>query len=196
VPRKPRDSYPEGFFHVTTRGNDRRTIYVDDVDRLVFLRLLDRIARRFSWLAYAYCLMGTHYHVLLELPEDGLSSGMCQLNGGFARWSNVRHRRQDHLFGKRFSSVDVVRDEHLREACRYVVLNPVRAGLVNDPGEWVWSSYRATVGEEHPPAHLAIGRLHAMFGERPADAIDAYRRFVDAGHVQPAPPVPGTVLEV
>ncbi|TML23952.1 MAG: transposase [Actinobacteria bacterium] len=197
MPRKPRISYSEAFFHITTRGNNRRMVYCDDVDRAAFLRMLERIARRFHWLLYAYCLMGTHYHVVLHLPDDGLSVGMCELNGGFARWSNFRHGWEDHLFGRRFSSIEIVRDEHLREACRYVVLNPVRAGLVDHPGDWPWSSYRATVGEELVPPYLAVGAVLAMFGNEPRHAIAEYRAYVEAGLVLPTPGlVPGGVPEM
>jgi len=172
-------------------------IYLDDADRHAFLRMVERLARRLGWLFYAYCLMGTHYHFVLQVPEDGLSVGMCELNGGFARWSNFRHGCEDHVFGRRFASVEILRDEHLREACRYVVLNPVRAGLVDHPGDWPWSSYRATVGDEHPPAYLAVGAVLAMFGDRPRAAVEAYRDYVEAGRVLSAPgPVPGTVPQV
>jgi REP element-mobilizing transposase RayT len=171
-------------------------VYLDDVDRHAFLRMLERIARRFGWSLNAYCLMGTHYHFVLHLPEDGLSVGMCELNGGFARWSNFRHACEDHVFGRRFASVEIVRDEHLREACRYVVLNPVRAGLVAQPEDWPWSSYRATVGEDHAPTYLAVGAVLSMFADRPKEAVEEYKAFVEAGRVPPAPVlVPGTVPE-
>src|SRR3989442_15902192 len=100
-------------------------VYCDDVDRAAFLRMLERIARRFHWLLYAYCLMGTHYHVGLHLPDDGLSVGICELNGGFARWWNFRDGCEDHLFRGRFSGIEVVPGEHLLQAWWSVVLQPV-----------------------------------------------------------------------
>src|SRR6266540_2498867 len=123
VARKPRNAYPGGFYHVGTLGNNRCDIYRDGVDRYWFLEMFGKTTVRYGWIVYAYCLMTTHYHAVVEIPEDGLSKGMCELNGGFARWANMRNDRENHLFGKRFSSVEIVRDSHLREAVRYVVLN-------------------------------------------------------------------------
>jgi len=197
MPRRPRLSYPGAFFHVTTRGNNRRSIYEDGLDRHIFLRMLGRIAERYAWRVYAYCLMTTHYHLVLELPENGLSASLCILNGGFARWSNFRQGREDHLFGKRFASIEIVRESHLVNACRYVVLNPVYEGIVDEPGAWPWSSYRATVGEEHAPPYLAVGRLLALFHNRPKDAVARYRAFVAEGQALWSHGlVPGTAPEM
>ena len=195
--RPPRNEYAEGVYHVTTRGNNRRGIYTDVRDRVVFLAMLDRAFRRYHWQIYAYCLMTTHFHLVFGVPEGGLSAGMCELNGGFARWSNWRHGREDHLFGKRFSSIEILTDAHLLEACRYVVLNPVRAGLCSKPEDWPWSSYRATAGIIDPPAFLSLGSLLALFANRPEDAMRAYRAFIRDGLVSPGHgPVPGTDTEV
>ena len=195
--RPPRLNVPGAFFHVHTRGNNRRGVLADDILRMTFMRMFVRIAVKYRWVVYAWCLMTTHYHIVLRIPEAGLSEGMRDLNGGYARWSNYYFGREDHAFGKRFSSELIETDEHLREACRYVVLNPVRAGICSSPEEWPWSSYRATAGTEHPPSFLAVGELLRMFHRDPAKARIAYRAFVAAGidssgHV----PVPGTVTEV
>ena len=161
------------------------------------MRMFARIAVRYRWLVYSWCLMTTHYHVVLHTPEAGLSEGMRDLNGGYARWSNRYHARQDHAFGKRFGSVLIETDEHLREACRYVVLNPVRAGICSSPVDWPWSSYGATAGLVQPPSFLAVGAVLGMFHHDPAKARAAYRAFIAGGigldgHV----PVPGTVPEL
>jgi hypothetical protein len=118
---------------------------------------------------------------------------MCELNGGFARWANIRHGRCDHLFGRRFGSREIVSESHLLEACRYVVLNPVRAGLVERPEDWIWSSYRSCVGLDYPPLWFSSKTLLRIFSPRPQQAMQIYRRFVgarlgDLGQV----PVPGT----
>jgi putative transposase len=131
--RPHRNAYPGGYFHVGTRGNNKQAIYIDGVDRYWFLEMFGKATVRYEWSIYAYCLMTNHYHAVLCIPEGGLSEGMCELNGGFARWSNFRHGRVDHLFGRRFSSREIKTEEYLLEACRYVVLNPVRAGLVRRP---------------------------------------------------------------
>jgi REP element-mobilizing transposase RayT len=181
MPRRPRIAVPGDFFHVNSRGNRRCSIYADATDRQVFLSMLDRSERKYNWRLYAWCLMTTHYHLVLAIPDGGLSPGMCELNGSFARWSNLRHDREDHLFGKRFGGTLIEDDEHLREACRYVVLNPVRAGLCEDPAEWRWSSYRACAGFDEAPPYLALPALLALFHPDPRKAIALYRDFVDQG---------------
>src|SRR2546423_6309647 len=133
---QPRDAEPGSFLHVCTRGNSRCSIYQDEVDRAAFLTMLDRRRRKYNWHLYAWCLMTNHYHLVLSIPDGGLSLGMCELNGGFARWSNKRYGPQNHLFGKRFASTLIESDDHLLEAIRYVVLNPVRAGICKRPEDW------------------------------------------------------------
>jgi putative transposase len=179
---------PGGYYHVCTRGNNRRPIFVDDRDRGVFLMMLRRLARKHGWAVYAYCLMTNHYHLLLQLSDGGLSRGMCELNGGLALDFNERHRRSDHLFGRRFWSDLVDHEWHLLASCRYIVLNPVRAGLGDDPASWPWSSYGACAGHELAPSFLATGELLELFGRDPARAQAAYRDYVSNGHVQRQPP--------
>ena len=140
MPRPPRNAYPGGFFHAGTRGNNRCRVFLDATDFNVFLMLLDRSERKYNWRVYSWCLMTTHYHLVAATPDGGLSQGVCELNGSFARWSNLRYEREDHLFGKRFGSTEILTNEQLKEACRYVVLNPVRAGMCEDPADWRWSS--------------------------------------------------------
>jgi REP element-mobilizing transposase RayT len=196
MPRRPRNAYRDGFFHVHTRGNNKQDIYLDGIDRYWFLEMLGKVVGRYEWIVYAFCLMTNHYHAVLGIPEGGLSQGMCDLNGGFARWANIRHDRCDHLFGRRFGSREIADDSYLLEACRYVVLNPVRAGLVEVPEDWAWSSYRACAGLDYAPKWFDPGALLRLFSPRPDEAIAAYRRFVRAGLVESSRvPVPGTVPE-
>jgi REP element-mobilizing transposase RayT len=197
MPRQPRNAYEDGLFHVGTRGNNKQNVYLDGVDRYWFLELFGRIVVKYAWAVYAYCLMTNHYHVVLGIPEGRLSEGMCELNGRFARWSNLRHGRCDHLFGKRFGSREIVDEAHLLEACRYVVLNPVRAGIVARPEDWIWSSYRACAGLDYPPVWFAPETLLGLFSSRPDRATAAFRRFVHDGLVGTEHDlVPGTEAEV
>jgi REP element-mobilizing transposase RayT len=180
VARPSRDASPGDFFHVCTRGNSRCDVYTDAEDRRVFLTILDRCRIKHNWRIYAWCLMTTHYHLVVATPDGGLSLGMCGLNGGFARWWNKRQGREDHLFGKRFASTKITSDEHLFTAIRYVLLNPVRAGICDDPSEWSWSSYRASTGLAKAPPLLALGELLELFDVDPASAVVALRDLV--GH--------------
>jgi putative transposase len=142
VPRALRSELPDGFYHVTARGAGRARIFRDDEDRRHFLRLLAATAERFDWICLACCLMTTHYHLVLETTCVRLSRGLQRLNGLYAQEFNLRHARRGHVFGARFASWLVKDEQHLRETCRYVLLNPVRAGLCHSDEDWPWSHSR------------------------------------------------------
>jgi putative transposase len=141
----PRSALPDGHFHVTSRGNRGAAIFVEDLDRLDFLELLRSTVGLFEWRVHAHCLMGTHYHLLLDTTRERLSDGMRRLNGVYALRFNRRYGLKGHLFETRFSSY-VLRDElHLAAAVHYILENPVRAGLCREARDWRWSAgaYRA-----------------------------------------------------
>jgi REP element-mobilizing transposase RayT len=184
--RPLRIEYPGALYHVTSRGNARQAIYKDDADRLAFLKTLEAVVERFNWLCHAYCLMGNHYHLLIETPEGNLSKGMRELNGRYTQAFNRRHRRVGHLFQGRFKAILVERDSYLLELCRYVVLNPVRAKMVRAPGHYKWSSYRATAGQGQAPAFLTTDWILSQFAKRRTEARKRYRRFVRQGLGEPA----------
>jgi len=140
-----RSSLGDGVFHVTARGTGPSRIFLDDDDYDAFLRLLERVRRRQRWTLHAYCLLGTHYHLVLEARQPSLSRGMQVLNGEYARRFNERHDRSGILFGGRFRSDPIRDEEHFANACLYVLANPVAAGLCRDVGEWPWSGLGAAV---------------------------------------------------
>ncbi len=143
MPRLARSHLDDGFFHATGRANFGLALFVDDVDRLDFLHLLRSTVELFNWRCHAHCLMGTHYHLVLEASRVQLSEGMRRLNGDYARRFNKRHGRRGHLFEERFSSF-VLRDErHLEAAVAYVLQNPVRAGLCTEARDWQWCAAAA-----------------------------------------------------
>ena len=144
MPRRPRNQLREGrIFHVTARGVDRAAIFRDDADRRAFLRLLADCVRRFRWRCHAFCLMGNHYHLVVEPPAlSELSAGLHRLNGVYAQQFNRKHARSGHLFGERFASWLLDDEEHYEATCAYVVANPVRAGLCARPEDWRWSGAR------------------------------------------------------
>ena len=150
----------------------------------MFLALLEEAVERYRWIVHVYTLMDNHYHLMFETPEKTLSLGMQWLNGKYARYFNKRYKRRGHLFQGRFHSVLVEKEEHLLELSRYIVLNPVRAKMVERPEEWQWSSYRATVGLAPRPAFLHTDWILAQFGVDRASAIERYVRFVDQGVVK------------
>jgi REP-associated tyrosine transposase len=166
---------------VTSRGNNRQTVYFADSDLDTFELMLGRVVERYRLLVLTHCLMTNHYHLLIRAPEGGLSHGLRDLNGDFSRWTGRRHGRTGHLFRNRFYSTPIEDEAHLLRAVRYVLLNPVRAGLCERPEEWPWSSYRACVGLDFPPSFLAAYELLSLFGATPRQARAAFRAFVLSG---------------
>jgi putative transposase len=188
--RPLRIEFPGGLYHVTARGNGRLAIYVDNSDRERFLAVLASVVARYRVLCHAYCLMGNHYHLLLETPEANLSRAMRQLNGVYSQAFNRCHRRSGHVFEGRFHAQVVDKQSYLRAVCRYIVLNPVRAGLVFHPREWRWSSYAATAGERPVPAFLSVDWVLALGETRErAGAERRYRQFVAAGRAETVTPL-------
>ncbi|MES1938200.1 REP-associated tyrosine transposase [Salinisphaera hydrothermalis] len=185
--RPLRLEFAGALYHVTSRGDRREDIYEDDEDRVAFLNVLASVARRFNWLVHAYCLMSNHYHLLIETPDGNLSQGMRQLNGVYTQYSNRCHRRVGHLFQGRYKAILVQKESYLLEVARYIVLNPVRAGMVRSAGDWPWSSYRATGGREAIPEWLTTDWVLSAFGTHKREAQLAYRRFVSEGRGLPAP---------
>jgi len=185
--RSLRIEFKGALYHLTSRGNRREEIYLHDKDRWNFLRIFSETCEHYNWICHAYCLMGNHYHILLETPEANLSRGMRQLNGVYTQRFNRKHDRVGHLFQGRYKAVLVDKESYLRELARYIVLNPVRAGLVKKPEEWRWSSYRATVGIVGPEAFLNIDFLLAVFADTRPEAAKRYAKFVSKGIGLPSP---------
>lgn len=166
---------------MTARGNRKQAILTDGRDGTLFLHLLEAVGLQCGWRCHSYCLMPNHYHLLVRISAPNLSVGIQRLNGFYAQSFNFHHEFSGHLFQGRFHSVQIERESHLLELARYVVLNPVRAGLCRSAGEWRWSSYRPTVGIASCPRSLDVGWLLAQFGRDEKSARSAFRRFVNEG---------------
>ena len=134
--RPMRIEFPGAVYHVTSRGNARAPIFIDDSDREDFLSILGSVVRRYNWLCHAYCLMGNHYHLIIETIEGNISRGMRQLNGVYTQKFNWKHARTGHIFQGRFKAILIEKESYLLEVSRYVVLNPVRANMVECPEAW------------------------------------------------------------
>jgi putative transposase len=181
---------PFGLYHVMSRGNYRRTIFPDDDHAERYCFLLSRVASRQEWIVIDWCLMPTHYHLVIQLTDGGLSEGMRELNGCYSRWSNAFHQLTGtgHLVRNRFKSVLVEDDPYLLQLLRYVPNNPVQAGLSVNAEDWKWSGFRAAAGLEHPRAFHRPSVALAYFNDDPERARIAYRRHVAAADL--AGPVP------
>ena len=185
--RQLRLEFPGAIYHITSRGNARQEIFLDDEDRRSFLYLIGKEMQQQRWRCYSFCLMNNHYHLVIETPEGNLISGMRRLNGVYTQMFNRRHGRVGHLFQGRYKSIIVDREGYLLELCRYVVLNPVRAGIVEGPEQWRWSSYNCTVGLREGLSWLDTKWILEQFSYDEKSARDQYRRFVLDGIGGPRP---------
>lgn len=179
--RPLRIEYSGALYHITSRGNQRQPIFLDDEDRKIFLDLLCDVKRKFNFVCHAYCLMPNHYHLLIETPDGNLSCGMRHLNGVYTQTFNRRHRRVGHLFQGRYKAILIEKDSHLLEVARYIVLNPLRANLTESPGKWRWSSFRATAALTKPHPALTPDWVLSQFGQKRAQAGKRYTKFVHEG---------------
>ena len=179
--RPLRIQFPGALYHITSRGDRKVDIYVDDTDRAVWLQTLADVCARSNYLVHAFCQMTNHYHLLLETVDGNLADGMRQLNGVYSQYFNRRHDLVGHVFQGRYKAILVQKENYLLELARYIVLNPVRAKLVADPAHWPWTSYFVTTGAAPPPPWLDTNFILTKFGEEPTAAITAYKQFVREG---------------
>lgn len=185
--RPLRIEFAGAVYHLTSRGNAASDIYSDDGDRQHFLTLLNKTVNRHDWICHAYCLMGNHYHLLVETGAPTLSRGMKFLNGCYTQYFNWRHHRIGHVFQGRFKAILVQRNSYLLELARYIALNPVRAAIVRSAGDWPWSSYRATAGYDESNPCLTTEWILAEFSKDRRSAQQLYRDFVANGQMLPSP---------
>lgn len=179
--RPLRLEFSGALYHITARGNARQDIYFEASDFELFLAILNNVCERFNWIIHAYCLMTNHYHLLVETPEGNLSKGMRQLNGVFTQSMNRKHHKVGHLFQGRYKSILVDKDEYLLELCRYTVLNPVRAKMVDTADDWLWSSWHYIVATKSSPDWMATDALLNLFADNRKEAISKYIAFVHNG---------------
>jgi len=179
--RPLRIEFKGAVYHITSRGNARQAIFLDEKDFADFLGVLCSVVKRYHFILHTYCLMNNHYHLLIETPYANLSRGMRQLNGLYTQRFNQRHQRVGHLLQGRYKAILVDKDNYLLELCRYVVLNPVRAKIVKDPGDWKWSTYRATIGDGQGIPCLTTDWILSQFGKEQKKASREYQAFVLSG---------------
>lgn len=179
--RPLRLEYPGALYHVTSRGDRRKDVFLDELDRVSWIDIMGEVCKRFNWVVHAYCQMTNHYHVMVETVEGNLSAGMRQLNGVYTQRFNRRHDFVGHLFQGRYKAILVQKEAHLLELARYIVLNPVRAGMVRSADDWKWSSFSSYFCQD--PAHQWLDKdwLLSQFGSERTAALTAFQRFVIKG---------------
>ncbi|MCG3177195.1 MAG: hypothetical protein MOGMAGMI_02163 [Candidatus Omnitrophica bacterium] len=179
MPRPLRIEYPGAFYHIFSRGNERKEIFFSDEDRLLFLTALDEACIRYKAKLHAYCLMPNHYHLLLETPQGHLSRLMKYLLGVYTIRFNRIHKRTGHLFQGRYKSYLVEKEEYFLELSRYIHLNPVKAAMTDYPESFEWSSLRTILGQPDPHAPKCL-EIHSTLDYFDHDA-SAYLKFVYDG---------------
>jgi putative transposase len=169
------------MYHVTARGNVRQDIYLGDEDRETFLGFVSLACEREELICHAYCLMGNHYHLLVQTPGANIGSAMHRINCLHANRFNRVYGREGHVFERPYRASIMHGGRRELEAARYIDRNPVRAGLCAAPEQWRWSSHAALIGRAPCPAFLSTDRLTTWFGTDESEARERYRTFVDAG---------------
>jgi putative transposase len=183
MPYPPRPQFADATYHVSTLAAGPSEFFRSPYDYRGFLIILERAVEKYGLLLHAYCLMLTHYHLVVSTPEPTIARAMQYLNSVYARAFNKRHGRLGHFVAARYSSPLVETEGHAHEVSRYLPLNPVRAEFCDLPEEYPWSSYAATIGLRRPPAFLADGWILQLFGDDLSTARRAYRAFVEAARV-------------
>jgi putative transposase len=178
--RPLRPQFPGAIYHLICRGNAQQEVFADHADRQRFLRMLAETTWHRHWSLFAYCLMNNHYHLCVETTEATLASGMRDLNGRYAQSFNRRHTRVGHLFQSRYRAIVVERSSQFLSLIRYIVRNPVRAGLCRTPADWPWSSHLATIGLTVATLPLATNAVLDEFDSSPETARRLYEVFVTA----------------
>lgn len=179
--RRVRVEYPGTLYHVITRGNQRQRIFRDDRDREKYLEILSGLKNQFSFRISAYVLMLNHTHLLLQSGEVPLSRIMQRLGSSYTQYFNRRHRQVGHLFQGRYKAILCDKDSYLLELSRYLHLNPVRAKVVKEPGEYKWSSYGGYVRKGQGQPWLDSTEVLEQFSGNVNEARKLYRRFVLEG---------------
>jgi len=178
--RPLRIEYSGAFYHVTSRGNERKAVFKSRRDREKFLAYLESATERYGALIHVYCLMDNHYHLLIETPLANLSKIMQHINGAYTMYFNTKRKRSGHLFQGRYKAILVEANEYAKELSRYIHLNPVRAGIEPDPDEYEWSSSRYYTIKRKASGWLQRDFILSYFGKRPGAAMKKYRRFIES----------------
>jgi REP-associated tyrosine transposase len=178
MPRPLRNEEPGATYHVTINAVEGSTIVRDDVDHATLLRLAAAVIPRQGWICLAFCILNTHFHLLVTTPKPNLAEGMQLLNGRYAQLFNRRHERKGHLFCSRYYAGRIRSEAHLLLTVRYIARNPVEAGTVENPCDARWSSYAGVVSGSGCWPFIDREWLLELFGGGEA-GLAALRDFVE-----------------
>jgi REP element-mobilizing transposase RayT len=191
MPRRPREWIDGGIYHVFSRGSNRQAIFLNDGDYLEFEMLLGNTIQAHELDCFGWSLMSNHWHGVFRSPPEGLSRFMKNVNHRYALRFDRRWGRTAHVFQNRFGAVYQKSEEQFLWTLRYVVRNPVEAGLCASPFDWRWTSFAATAGLVPAPSHLRVAEIVAHFGSGQNEARQRYVDFVLAAAGPPEELAPG-----
>jgi REP element-mobilizing transposase RayT len=182
--RPLRIEYPNAFYHITSRGNERRAIFRSKEDYERFLGYFESATERYGARIHCFCLMPNHYHLLLETPRANLRRILHHLNTSYTNYFNAKTGRVGHLFQGRYRAILVEKDTYALELSRYIHLNPVRAHLVKEPSQYPWSSYLTYVEGERRWGWLDMKFILGQLSSNEREALSRYQTFVREGMVK------------
>lgn len=164
--RQIRIEYENAFYHVFSRGNNKKDVFKTDIDNNKFLKIIGEAHDKYKILVHAYVLMKNHYHIIIETPQANLSSAMHYINAKYTSWFNHINNEVGHLFQGRYKAILVDKDEYLLPLSRYIHLNPVRANYVKNPQEYQWSSFKNLIGDYKSYKWLMQGFILNAIGSK------------------------------
>jgi putative transposase len=180
MPRPGRLCVENGLYHVYAHGVDGRVIIRDDWDYVALLGGVEKVHELHGWKILMFCVLGLHYHWLVQTPHADLPQGMWRINIGYARWFNKRYGMKGHVFDRRYGARLIMNEGHFLEVIRYIALNPCEAGVCRRPEEWLWSSYAGALGLADAPPFVDVEELLSYFGGGDV-ARGRLRTFVEDG---------------
>ena len=178
MPRVPRQRSSSGIYHIMLRGANRQEIFHDTQDNARFLETLKKYKIESEIKVYGWCLMGNHVHLLLQEGKEDLAVTMKRIGVSYVSFYNLKYKTTGHLFQDRYRSENVENDSQLLAVVRYIHQNPVRAGIVNKPEEWKWSSCQGYYNQSaYPSLLLDSDFILKMFAEDNKAAVEEFSRF-------------------
>lgn len=177
--RPLRIEYPGALYHITSRGNERKDIFIGDKDRISFLEILSDYHDRYGIILHSYVLMDNHYHLILETPKGNLLKVMHGINSCYTGYFNRRYKRSGHLFQGRYKAIIVDKDAYLLPLSRYLHLNPVRANIVDKPELYRWSGYPGYIGKGRKYNWVEYTWILSCFGDDTARAMKRYKEYTE-----------------
>ncbi len=181
---QPRKESPCSLYHITSSGNHNPKLFSFDADRKVFLKLFEQTCKNYHWRVYAWCLMDNYYQLVIKTTRSNLTRGMGHLTGVYTQMFNRKHQRIGDIFQNDYKAVLIDKNNHLLEAVRYVLLNPVRSNMSKTAGQYLWSSYWPMIGKTIKPDCLEKDRILNLFDKCVITGQKKFIQFIREGKNQ------------